>query len=325
MKLRTGLGLGLMVATAALIWSFTPQSLKPAAAPALSLAPVPQPPAGMRIGVLKTGAMQSQAIMAYRGGGFEPRSFGMDVVVVDHPQGTLLFDAGFGRDVQQHYQTVPWLMRAVSKISVDAAGAVADQLPALALSPDKPLGVVLTHAHWDHVSGLADLRELPVWVNEQERAFIDEGGAATALARQLGPLNYRVYRYDSGPYWGYPRSHDFFGDGSVVLVPGGGHTPGSTIAFIHTPDGRHYALIGDLAWQHEGVDLPAERPWMSRLLVDDDWAQVRTALLQLHRLRQALPALIVVPAHDRRVMETLPAARDWGQAAVVPDLEAGRE
>lgn len=324
MRIRTVVLVVLLGALAALAWSFTPQRLlltptaqdwEPVAA---------QPPEGMRIGVFHTGTMESQALFAYRGGGFEKRDFGMDVVVVEHPQGVLLFDAGFGRDVQRHLETVPALMRAISKIAIDPAGPVVDQLSAAGFDPANLLGVVLTHAHWDHVSGLADLPGVPVWINDEERAFIAEGRHVTALARQLGELNYRSYRYESGPYWGFPRSHDVFGDGSVVLVPAGGHTPGSTIAFIHTPDGRHYALIGDIAWQREGVELPAERPWVSRQMVDDDPAGVRETLAQLHRLQQAVPDLLIVPAHDRRVMATLPPARraPVSQEEVAPEVPA---
>jgi N-acyl homoserine lactone hydrolase len=44
-----------------------------------------------------------------------------------------------------------------------------------------------------------------------------------------------------------------WGDGSIVLVPAPGHTPGSIVAFIALPTGKRYALIGDLTWQLEGV------------------------------------------------------------------------
>lgn len=297
-------GLGL----AALVWSFTPQSLSVALEGAPELMPMtrPQPPAGMRVGVLHAGRMDSKGLFAYRGGGFDDRVFGMDVVVVEHPNGTLLFDAGFGRKVEEHAQTIPWLMRVTSKMTAETP--VVDQLAGASLSVDKLSGVVLTHAHWDHVSGLDDLRGVPVWVPQEELDFIRSGHPAARLAAQLGDLNYKVYGFEGGPYWGFPKSHDVFGDGSVVLVPAGGHTPGSIIAFIHAPDGHSYALIGDLAWQHEGVDIPAERPWMSRMLVDDDAAGVRAALVRLHLLKRAMPDLTIVPAHDRRVMNTLPPA-----------------
>jgi N-acyl homoserine lactone hydrolase len=294
--------LALVLALGALIWSFTPQKL---AVPEGSgpVLPALAAPVALRVGVLETGAMQSNALFAYRGGGFEQRTFGMDVVVVEHPQGVLLFDAGFGRKVLEHERTIPWLMRATSKI-VPAVPLV-DQLASVGLTPDRLKGVVLTHAHWDHVGGLDDLRGVPVYVNAAERDFIEHGGDMTALVRSFGALNYQDYAFDGPAYAGFAASHDVFGDGSVVLVPAGGHTPGSAIAFIRAPD-HDYALIGDLAWQHEGVDLPAEKPWVSRWLVDNDAAKVRDDLVALHRLQAANPRLTIVPAHDRRVSATLP-------------------
>lgn len=294
----------LVAGAAALAWSFAPQTLSLTAEP-LSVPVRPQAPEGMRVGVLHTGRMDSKALFAYRGGGFDDRVFGMDVVVVEHPAGTLLFDGGFGRKVHEHARTIPWLMRSLSKITPETPAV--EQLQRAAVAPERLTGVVLTHAHWDHVSGLDDLRGVPVWITQAELDFVRSGDHAARLARELGELNYRVYGFDGGPYAGFAASHDVFGDGTVVLVPAGGHTPGSIIAFVHAPQGS-YALIGDLAWQHEGIDLPAERPWMSRLLVDGDAAGVRAALVNLHRLQQAMPDLRVLPAHDRRLMQTLPPA-----------------
>jgi N-acyl homoserine lactone hydrolase len=302
------LAVAIGIAVGSLAWSFAPRSL-PIGTDApltLSITP-PQPPPEMRVGVLHAGLMRSRGLFAYRGGDHGERVFGMDAVIVEHPQGTLLFDAGFGRRLQDHLQTIPWLMRSLSKI--EAETPVIDQLAGASIAVDSIAGVVLTHAHWDHVSGLEDLPGIPVWINQAELDFIRSGHPATQLARELGDLPYRVYAFDGPPYWGFEASHDVFGDGSVVLVPAGGHTPGSMIAFIHAPDGRSYALIGDLAWQHEGIDLPAERPWLSRRLVDVDDAGVRDALVRLHLLQRAVPKLTIVPAHDRGVMQTLPPAR----------------
>jgi len=156
------------------------------------------------------------------------------------------------------------------------------------------------------VSGLADLPGVPVWVNDQERSFIKYGDDATALIRSFGDLNYRVYNFPSGPYLGFNKSYDVFEDGSVVLVPASGHTPGSIIAFITLPGDKRYALIGDLVWQTEGINLPAEKPWISRKLVDWDEQRVRQLIVQMHQLQAAIPGLVIVPAHDRRVWDTLP-------------------
>ncbi len=92
-------------------------------------------------------------------------------------------------------------------------------------------------------------------------------------------------------------------------MPIAGHTPGSVVAFVRTAQ-HDYALIGDQAWQHEGVDIPAERPWLSRRMVDEDPETVRANLGKLHQLQAANPRLVIVPSHDRRVTSTLPELVD---------------
>jgi N-acyl homoserine lactone hydrolase len=295
----------LLAALLALGLTLLPQKL-PVGEDYVFVMPEPRPPPQMRLAALPAGEMDALAVLAYRGGSaFERRRFSIGGILVEHPGGNLLFDTGFGSAVDRHFQTTPKLLQATSRYRKD--GTVADQLRAASLRAD---GVILTHAHWDHVSGLPDLPAVPIWVNAAERQFIDQGGAPTALIRSFEMLNFRNYEFNGGPYLGFERSLDVHGDGSVVLVPAPGHTPGSIIAFIHTPDGRHYALVGDLVWQKEGIDLPAERPWLPRRLVDWDADQVRKLIVHMHQLQKALPELTVVPAHDARVWARLPKLGD---------------
>lgn len=295
----------LAAGAAALAWSFRPEVL-PAAAPAAVAIPPAAPPAAMKLAVLHTGRMFSKAGFAYRGGALdEERIFGMAAILVQHPQGTLLIDAGFGRNVDTHALSVPWLMRKTSRHEKETPAV--EQLRAAGIEPAQLHGIVLTHAHWDHVSGLEDFPGVPVWVPQAERDFIASGHLAAGLAASLGALNYRVYDFPDGAYLGFDASLDVFKDGSVVLVPAPGHTPGSVIAFVTPPGERRYAFVGDLVWQREGIEIPAERPWLSRRLVDGDPAAVRRWITHLHGLAALVPGLVVVPAHDRRVLESLPA------------------
>ena len=271
--------------------------------PALTV-PATQPPAGMGLYAVPTGRMYSRAALAFEGGRYgDRRVFVAGGILVRHPKGTLLFDAGFGPSVEAHRMTSPWLLRVTTKY--DRQTTVADELKAAGIAPSSLMAVVLTHAHWDHVSGLEALPGTPVWVTREELAFVRGEDASTTLARQLGTGSYVAFDFPDGPYLGFARSRDVFGDGSVVLVPTPGHTPGSIVAFIATPDGKRYALIGDTAWQREGVELPAEKPWVARQ-VDTDPAATRAMLVRLHQIKTAMPGLIIVPAHDARVWATLP-------------------
>jgi glyoxylase-like metal-dependent hydrolase (beta-lactamase superfamily II) len=292
------------IAIAAVGWTFTANNLPVPPAPALTMPPA-MTTQGVEIKAILAGKMLSRAGMAYRGGSLtEERVFGMGGILVQHPKGTLLFDTGFGSAVDEQFKTTPFLMQSTARYEKEPT--VAAQLQSAGIALSSLTGVVLTHAHWDHVSGLVDLPDVPVFTPQAELDFVNSGDPATTVARQIGTKNYKVYEFEGGPYLGFDRSHDFFGDGSVVIVPAPGHTPGSIFAFITTSTGQRYVLIGDTAWQSEGVDLPAEKPWLSRMLVDNDPDGVRALLVKLHQLKQAIPDLIVVPAHDRRVWEKLP-------------------
>lgn len=267
--------------------------------------PIARGPDGLTIAAIRSGTMSSGAMFAYRGGKpGEERQFNMGGILVRHPRGTLLIDTGFGRNIDAHVQRAPMLARALTKYTKGTP--FADRLAAAHIDLKSLMGIVLTHAHWDHVSGLDDLRSVPVMVPQKELDFIRSGGLASDLIRSFGDLDYKVYGFPSGPYLGFEESYDVFSDGSVVLVAAGGHTPGSVIAFVTMPDGRRYAFVGDIVWQHEGVEIPAERPWIARRMADKDEDRVRTVVVRLHMLSERFPELVIVPAHDMRVWDTLP-------------------
>lgn len=305
-KAVVAIGVLLAVGLGLLGLGFTPARVAPADGAGLVIPDFPRV-AGVRLAAIPAGSMSASQGMAFRGGDpLQTVPFAMGAIYVEHPAGRLLFDTGLGREAMDHLATTPWLMRASAQLTLPER-TVAEQLREAGIDTRHNFTVVLTHAHWDHVSGLADLGEVAVIASPEEVAHIESEAEDSALARSFLPgVRYIPFNYRHGPYLGFPASFDVFGDGSVVMVPAPGHTPGSTIAFIHTEDGRHYALIGDIAWQREGVALPAERPWLVRRMLREDEAQVRAQLGFLHTLQQRLPELTVVPAHDATVWAQLP-------------------
>src|SRR6185436_11282281 len=109
---------------------------------------------------------------AYRGGSLtEERVFGMGGILVQHPKGTLLFDTGFGSAVDEQFKATPWLMQQTARYEKEPT--VAAQLQQAGIAQSSLAGIVLTHAHWDHVSGLVDLPAVPVFVPQAELDFIN--------------------------------------------------------------------------------------------------------------------------------------------------------
>lgn len=309
MKKKLLIALGVLLALLGLFaWTFTPATLPVDERIPIGPARPASVPAGMRVLAFDAGALLASEAMAFRGGSFlEKRQFAMGGVIVQHPGGTLLFDTGFGRDAKAQFARLPWLARGSQKIIEGTP--IVDQLERAGIAWRSLAGIVPTHVHWDHISGVPDMPGIPVWLSREESAFVESGGVASALMRSFEGVKTRIIDFDDGPHLGFPRSYDVFKDGSVVIVPAGGHTPGSIIAFLTPPSGPRFALIGDLAWQQEGFTLPAERPWLPRTFADSDGAIVRKQLAHLHRLYKHDPNLVIVPAHDAASWALLPHAR----------------
>jgi glyoxylase-like metal-dependent hydrolase (beta-lactamase superfamily II) len=259
----------------------------------------------MAVFQLPTGVLHRSAAFAYRGGSFfDKRDFAATAVLVKHPRGDLLIDTGFGRQIDALFGTMPAGFRLIT--SYRHTRAAVDIMAGAGYNPASLHGIVLTHAHWDHVSGVPDFPGTPVWVTREERNFIAHGGKSAELARSLRGVRYREYGFDGGAYLGFAKSYDVYGDGAIVIVPAPGHTPGSVVIFLALPDGKRYALAGDMAWQNEGVSALEERAWPLRAMVDSDRQGVRESLRHMAAVLARFPALLLVLAHDQRGFAQMP-------------------
>jgi glyoxylase-like metal-dependent hydrolase (beta-lactamase superfamily II) len=276
--------------------------------------PLPQasPPAGMAIYALRTGVIHRTPAFAYRGGSpWKKWDSVMTAVLVCHPQGDVLIDTGVGRTIVSQLKQAPLLFRLGTDLL--PLKTAADQLDVAGYDRKHLRFIVLTHAHWDHVSGVPDFPGVPVLVTAAEHRFINEGGWVTVTARGVDSSQLREYAFDGGPYLGFDNSHDLYGDGSIVIVPAPGHTPGSVVVFITLPGGARYACVGDLVWQREGILEREERPWATSKTMGEDPVALRLSLLRMNALVTRYPQFTLVPAHDARGYASIP---QWSRSAL---------
>lgn len=303
-----------LVAVALFLHTFSPAPLpmpKPYAGPV----PTATPPREMAVYSLVAGVNHRVAAFGYRGGSlFERRDFAMAGALVRHPKGDLLIDTGFGRNIDHQFRTLPWTVRAITFYSLWRPAA--DQLSDAGYDPKSLRGILLTHSHWDHVSGLPDFPGVPVWVTAQEHEFIKKSGDMD-FCRLFTGVRYEEYGFEGGPYLGFPASHDVYGDGSIVVVPAFGHTPGGVVIFVTLPSGTQYAFVGDVVWQLEGITKREERPWITRRRADTDAEANSQNILRLIALKERMPDLIIVPAHDIRAFALMPKLPQANERTVV--------
>jgi glyoxylase-like metal-dependent hydrolase (beta-lactamase superfamily II) len=166
--------------------------------------------------------------------------------------------------------------------------------------------VVLSHLHQDHVGGLAELTGAEILVSERERAGLDRPFAATARGLLRDHLDLPGLRWvpvtpplvDDPTIAPFTHAYDLFGDGTLVLVPTPGHTPGSLSLLLRQPGIAPMLFVGDLTYDVDLLDA-GRVPGVGRR------RGLRESSRAVNRLRAVYPDLVILPAHDPSAADRL--------------------
>ena len=256
--------------------------------------------AGVRVHPLRTADMLSPPALLQRPDGplwllrglglHIPRSRWLTLPIpcflVEHPQaGPFMIDTGLhasvASDPTENLGKVGKLLYSIDMEPSDAAPA---QVGARGVDPASIGLVVMTHLHYDHVSGATQFPGATFLVERREWEAANTGGFREGYHRpHLDPaLRWRAIDVAG--------ESDLFGDGSVVLLHTPGHTPGHLSVLLRLEGGERLLLTADAAYAQRTLD---ER--LLPLLLADDAAYL-ASLDRLIALSQEVDH--VVCGHD---------------------------
>ena len=284
----------------------------PAPAPPTTATATESPHVGLSI--IRTASSNTLEALLYAGGSWSRQAqVNFSAFLIKHGQSLLLFDTGLGSQVAAQYrQDMPVWARPFFKYNEPVVPAHS-QLDQAGMGPLTT--IILSHSHWDHASGLVDFAQATVWASAAELAVIRHAGDSFggAWPSQVGSptIHWKSLEFLPSPFEGFDTSLDWFGDGSVVLVPLYGHTPGSVGVFVTVDSGHRYFLVGDAVWRAAALKAAQPKFWAARWLVDHDCEQTQQVIEQIRAVVERHPDLSVVPSHDAAVQDSLGYFPAW--------------
>lgn len=158
-------------------------------------------------------------------------------------------------------------------------------------------GVLLTHLHFDHVLGLADVPPgTPIHAGPAEtsaRSFLAAAMRPTVGGALEGHGPLRTWDFAHAPAMApFDAAVDVLGDGSLWALPSPGHTPGSSAYLALTTDGPAL-FVGDTSHTRWGWEHGVEPGWFT----DDTEANARS-LARLRGFVAEHPAVRVFVGHE---------------------------
>ncbi|MGW4461410.1 N-acyl homoserine lactonase family protein [Micromonospora sp. NPDC004704] len=228
----------------------------------------------------------------------------INVYVIEREDGLVLFDTGQDRASVTDPNYFPTsgltglIYRRLARFQIDSDQTLTARLASIGYDIADVHTVVLSHLHQDHIGGLSELRHAEIVVDQREWDDLhqpnpENRGMLTSHINLPG-LRWRQVtpRATNDPAVApFTAAHDLFGDGTLVLLPTPGHTPGSLSLLVRQPGATPLLMVGDVTYD---VHLMQD----GHIPGVGERARLRETTRAINTLRGRYPNLAVLPAHD---------------------------
>jgi glyoxylase-like metal-dependent hydrolase (beta-lactamase superfamily II) len=237
----------------------------------------------------------------------------INVYVIEHSRGLVLFDAGQDRHSVTSASYFPGGFTGViydrlARFHMGEEDTLSAQLATLGYQAKNVDLAILSHLHQDHIGGLRELMAADILVSAAEWAelskLVPEVRGFLRKHIQIPGLQWRqvVLEPTSDPTLApFTASLDVMGDGSLILLPTPGHTAGSMALLVRRGTQSPLLLVGDLTY---GAELLERR----QVPGVGNRRQLLEATDKVLALKRMMPDLVILPAHDPTAAERLHAS-----------------
>lgn len=161
--------------------------------------------------------------------------------LIRHDKGLMIWDTGLADGLINKPEGVSL---AGGKLKIFVKKTLASQMKEMGIRPNKVKHMAFSHMHPD-ITGNSNVFTSATW-------YVQKPEYEAAFSKDP-----KKYRFNPKTYAGLKNNktvkldgeRDVFGDGSVVIIPAPGHTPGSQVLYVELPSGP-VILVGDL-WPFE--------------------------------------------------------------------------
>ncbi|MEL6663913.1 MAG: N-acyl homoserine lactonase family protein [Pseudomonadota bacterium] len=234
----------------------------------------------------------------------------LQAFLIHHQSGPVLFDTGVDPalvgDPDYISQAIGrWLLRRIFRFDINKTDSLRSQLNAIGVSPGDIRKAVISHLHFDHVGGIADVPNAELLVSDQEWAQLStphpEHEWILREHIEIPGAKWRPITFeptDDAVLARFGGTFDVMGDGSIMLIPTPGHTSGSLSMLVRSDGMAPVLFVGDLTYE-------------ARLIFEDrvpgtgDNKTLRQTYAKVRALKADLPDMVILASHDPSASESL--------------------
>ena len=156
--------------------------------------------------------------------------------LIQHKNGKLIWDAGLN-DALGVKGTEAW----EGKFFMNVPKTLSSQLDEIQIKPEEITHLAISHFHGDHTGNANMFKQAALLIQQAE---YDAAFGPTPEKFGFPAENYN--QVDKTKIQILNGEHDVFGDGSVIIKPAPGHTPGHQMLLVNLKDTGLILLSGDL-------------------------------------------------------------------------------